>query len=105
MASFVQYMGVTHGRADVFVPEEFLDSADIVARLKQMHGKGMPEGIAAYMLYYPGIADSFHNGPLKNRLVCMMPSFLAALRVLPPVFLWKDPLPAPVLRRMGVFGN
>jgi len=35
-------MGINHGRADVFVPKEFLDSADVVARLKQMCGKGMP---------------------------------------------------------------
>jgi hypothetical protein len=34
-------MGVNHGRADIFMPEQFLDSANVVAGLKQMRGKGM----------------------------------------------------------------
>lgn len=55
------------------------DYADVVARLKQMCGI-MPEGMATDVLYHPGIADSFFDGPLKNRLVCMMPPFLAGFR-------------------------
>jgi hypothetical protein len=54
-------MCIDHGRADVLVPKEFLDSPDVVACIKQMRGKGML------------------------------------------VFLGKDPLPAPVLRGIGVF--
>jgi len=44
MASFVQDMGIDHGRADVFMAEKFLDGADVVARFKQMRGKGMSKG-------------------------------------------------------------
>jgi len=52
------------------------DYADVVVCLKQMCGKGMPEGMATDVLYHPGIADSFFNGQLKKLLVCMMPPFL-----------------------------
>ena len=38
-------MGIDHGRTDVLMPKEFLDRPDIVAVLKQMGGKGMPEGV------------------------------------------------------------
>ena len=33
MSALVQDVRVNHGRADVFVAEEFLDCADIIARL------------------------------------------------------------------------
>jgi hypothetical protein len=42
MASFVQDMCITHGRADVLVAKEFRDSPDVVACIKQMGSKGMP---------------------------------------------------------------
>lgn len=31
MSSFVQYVGVNHSRADVFVTQQLLDRADIIA--------------------------------------------------------------------------
>ncbi len=49
-------MGIDHRRFDITMAEEFLDSADVVAHLKQMCAKGMPEGMAADVLYHPGIA-------------------------------------------------
>ena len=35
----IEHVGVDHGRADVFVTEQFLDCADIVAVFQQMGGK------------------------------------------------------------------
>ena len=96
-------MSVNHSRADVFVPEEFLDSANVLARLQQMRGKSMPKSVAANMLYHPGRPGCFLDCALKNRFMYMMPSFFAGSRVLPPVLLREDPLPAPVFRRVGVF--
>ena len=39
-------MGVDHGGFDIFVSEEFLDGADIVAVLEEMGGEGMAGGVA-----------------------------------------------------------
>ena len=55
------------------------------------------------VLDYTRIADCFLDCPLKNRLVDMIPSFFTGHCVLPPVFLREDPLPAPFLRRIGIF--
>ena len=43
MAASVQNMGIDHGGADILVPMEFLDGADVIACFKQMRGKGMSE--------------------------------------------------------------
>jgi hypothetical protein len=67
-----QYMDVDQSRADAFVPKEFVDSSDIVARLREMGGKGMPEGMTADVFDHFGLAHGFLHCPLKNRLVSMM---------------------------------
>ena len=69
MASPVQHIRVNHGRADVFVSQEFLDRTNVVAGLKQMCGKGMPEGMAADMFDHSGLTDSLLHRPLKNGLL------------------------------------
>lgn len=38
-------VGVDHGGFDVFVPEEFLDGADVVAVLEEVGGEGVAEGV------------------------------------------------------------
>ena len=45
-AGFLEDMGVNLGGGNVGVAEEFLDGADIVARLEEVGGKRMPEGMA-----------------------------------------------------------
>ena len=64
MAASVQDMGIDHGRADILVPKEFLDGADVIACFKQMRGKGMSEGVTTDMLNYARIADCFLDAPL-----------------------------------------
>jgi hypothetical protein len=103
MAPFVQYVRVDHGGADVPVTEQFLDCSDVIPRFKQMCGERMPEGVAPDMLDHSGHPNGLLDCPLKHRLVKMMPAFFASLGVRPAMFLRKDPLPAPVLRRVGVF--
>ena len=73
-----------------------------VTGLKEVRGERMPECVAPGMLDHTGPADSILDSPLQNRLVNVMPSFFARLRIFPPGFLRKDPLPAPVLRRVGI---
>ncbi len=102
MAAFVQYVRVDHGGADVLVTEQFLDCPDVVTGLKEVRGERMPECVATHVLHNPRLADGLLDCSLQNRLVNVMPSFFARLRVVPPGFLRKDPLPAPVFRRVGV---
>ncbi len=82
MAASVQDMGIDHGRADILVPREFLDGADVIACFKQMRGKGMSQGVTTDMLNYASIADCFLDTPLKNRLMSVMPSLVAGLSVI-----------------------
>ena len=62
-------MGVDHGRLDVFVTEELLDGADIVARNEEVRRKRVSEGVAAGSLGEPGISCSLFDGFLDHRLV------------------------------------
>ena len=48
MASLVQDMSVDHGRADIFVTEEFLNRANVVACFEQMRGEGVSERIGSW---------------------------------------------------------
>ena len=52
-------MGVDHGGADVFVPQQFLDGADVVAIFEQMGGEAVAEGMAGDALVEPGQASGF----------------------------------------------
>jgi len=38
-------VGVDHGGFDVFVAEEFLNGADVVAGFEKVGGEGMTEGV------------------------------------------------------------
>jgi hypothetical protein len=42
----VEGMGVNHRRLHVFMPEEFLDRANVISILQKMRGKGMAQGMA-----------------------------------------------------------
>jgi hypothetical protein len=48
--AFIEDMSIDHRSFDILVPQQFLDSANIVAILKQVRGKAMPKGVAAYSL-------------------------------------------------------
>ena len=44
-AAALEDMGVDHGGFDIFVAEQFLNGADVVAVLEQMGGKRVAEGM------------------------------------------------------------
>jgi hypothetical protein len=52
-AATIQHMGIDHRRVDILMPQEFLDSANIVARFEQMGGKPLAKGVAARRLGDP----------------------------------------------------
>ena len=55
----VQNLGADHGCAYALVPKKFLNGADVVARLRQVCGEGMPEGVGSDVLDASGLADGF----------------------------------------------
>lgn len=57
-------MGVNHGGFDIFVAQQFLDGADVVAVLQEMSGKTIAEGVATDPLGDPGFLDSLFNRPV-----------------------------------------
>ncbi len=57
-------VGVDHGGFDVFVSEEFLDGADVVAILKEMGGEAVAEGVRGNAFVYFGGMDGLFYGAL-----------------------------------------
>ena len=55
----VEDMGVNHRRLHIFMPEKFLDSANIVAALKEMGCERMAEGVAAGVFCDARFQDGF----------------------------------------------
>ena len=59
-------MGINHGGFDVFVAEEFLDGADVVAALEEVGGEGVAEGVGRNALVdfrqASGQLRPFHHG-------------------------------------------
>ena len=47
-------MRIYHGGFDVFVSEEFLYGADVVAVLEEVGGEGVAEGVGGYRFVYFG---------------------------------------------------
>ena len=55
-------MGVDHGGFDVFVTEEFLDGADIVAALEEVGSEGVAEGVASDSFLDMGCSNGLFDG-------------------------------------------
>jgi hypothetical protein len=102
LAAAVEHVGVDRGGTHILVTEELLDGPDVVARLQQMSGEGMPEGVAPHMLDDARRADGLLHRPLNHGLVNMVPSLFACTSGLLPRGLGKDTLPAAVGGRVRV---
>lgn len=46
-AATIEHMGIDHCSAHILVSQQFLDSADIVAILKEVRGEAVPQGVTA----------------------------------------------------------
>lgn len=62
--------------------EEFLDRPNIVAVLKQMGDKRMPEGMTTGWFGDPGFPNGFFDGTLQDGFVEMMPFQFTGLPIL-----------------------
>jgi len=61
VASLVQNARVYHRRADIHMPEEFLDCAEVVRCLKQVGREGMPPACRAGGAGREGVAGSLRR--------------------------------------------
>jgi len=103
VTSFVQDMGVDHGRADIVVPEQLLDGPYIGAGFKQVRGKRMAEGVTSCMLDNAGLPNGLLHGPLEYRLTGPVAALPAGLEILPPVLLGRPTAIANPLRRWDTY--
>ena len=55
-------MGINHRGFDIFMTEQFLDGADIVAVLQEVGGKGMAEGVTTNPFCDFGVSDGLLKG-------------------------------------------
>lgn len=94
-------MRIDHRRFDIAMPEQLLDRSNVGAAFKEMRGEGMPEGVARGSFRETSHRHGTPDGFLYQRFVDMMATWFLRLEIEPAAFLRKDPLPAPVLRRVG----
>src|SRR5205807_28046 len=65
----VEDVGVDHGGADVGVAEQVLDGADVAARLEQVGGEAVPQGVRADALGPAEGPDGGGDGEVDTPLV------------------------------------
>lgn len=100
---FVQDVGVNHGGGDVFVAEEFLDGANIIAALDEMGGEAVPECVTAGRFRNPSGLNGVFDGVLKVFLADMVTAGLAGTRIDGKFSGGEDVLPAPIAGGARVF--
>jgi hypothetical protein len=71
---------VDHRGAQVGVPQQLLDRADILAILQQVCGKAVPQRMAGGLFENPRAFDRRGDGLLDGRFVDMVSPYLAAFR-------------------------
>lgn len=79
--TFLHDMGVDHGGADILVPEQLLNGADVVTVFKQVGGKAVAKGVAGDRFGNAGQANGPFERPLKGAGVNVRPAFDAAARI------------------------
>jgi hypothetical protein len=92
-------VGVDHGGFDVFVSEQFLDSADVVTVLEQVGGEGLATDALGNLSSAGGLFDSF----LETAFVEMIAENFATSGILATSGSRKDVLPNPLPIDVGMF--
>ena len=98
----IEHMRIAHRRFDIAVAQKLLDGSNVRPVFEQMRGKRMTKRVTGSSFcqtsQHHGISDSL----LHERFVNMMAALFLRLEIVPSVLLGKDPLPAPVLRGVGI---
>lgn len=71
-AATIQDVAVNHGSPNIVMPEQFLDSSNIVARFQQVSGETVAEAVACCGFRNPTMSDGFLHCLLHDRFVQMM---------------------------------
>ena len=103
MTAAIQHMSINHRCAHILMPQQFLDRSNIITILKQMSGEAVPECMARHVLDKASLRYGLLYSLLDNGLVDMMTALFPCFAIPPAAFLRKDPLPAPICGRVGVF--
>ena len=83
------------------MPQQFLNGSNVRAAFEQVRGKRVAERMARGSFRETSHRHGTPDGFLYQRFVDMMATWFLRLEIEPAAFLRKDPLPAPVLRRVG----
>ena len=97
-------VGVDHGRSQVFVTEQGLDGADVCARLEEVAGEAVAEGVTGSALVELRRPRRFLYGLLHRRLVQVVEDGPARRRVGARSRGREDVLPGKRRRRVGHLG-
>ena len=98
----VEHVRVDLCGADIPVPEELLNGADVVPVLEQVGREGVAQGVRCGPLRDPGSADRTFHDPLENGLVQVVPTPLARVPVQIEACRGEDPLPHPLPARVRI---
>jgi len=101
--AFVKDVGIDHRRLHVFVAQEFLDGADVIAPFRQMRSETMAKGVGADRLDDARQAGRLLDRFLQAALVQVVAARDARTRVRGQGVSREDVLPAPLLVGIGIF--
>ena len=98
----IEYMRIEYRCFGMAVAQKLLDGSNVRPVFEQMRGKRMTKRVTdrsfCQTSQHHGISDSL----LHEKFVNMMAALFLRLEIMPSVLLRKDPLPAPVLRGVGI---
>src|SRR5260370_18565639 len=98
-------MRVDHSRSDIFVTEELLDGADVVAVFKQVWREAVPKGMATARLGNFRFPDGELNRVLEILFRNMMPTRLVRARINRHLGRRKNVLPNPGAFGIGILAS
>src|SRR5688572_24827836 len=96
-------MSVDHGCSDVFMSEQFLNRANVVAVLEEMSGERMPEGVAAHTFVKAGFLGGLFHCALEGGFIEVVTALNATARVKRTPGGGKNVLPEEITGSVWVF--
>src|SRR5713101_6420540 len=96
-------MGVDHRRTNVFMAEEFLNRANVIAIFQQVCRKRMTQSMAPRVLGELRLATGFFDYLLQNAFMEMVPATFSGAGISGKLCGGERELPPPLTRRVGVF--